>query len=500
MNFSIASKLKSNNKFNILALLQLALLFFISLIGTIVAGENLRLVQIPSDYSGINFNYDDGGRGKFDLPEIMGGGMAVADFNNDGRLDLFFCQGGPIETTKDAITADPPCVWYQNFGEMKFKNVSAKNAEGPSYAMGAWPADFNHDGKVDLFITGWRDWRLYQNLGNWRFQDVTEKLPGNPLEWSTVAVWADFNNDQHLDLFVGGYLKYDPSKAPFCAAPDGNRDYCGPEDFPAVPDRLYLNDGNGGFNDVTEEKGLNKADTGRALGAIAFDSNEDGRLDLFVANDGSANHLWVQDEKGDFSNQAVTRNVAFADGGEPLAGMGVAAIFVKGQKTPNLLVTNFLGRGTVLFESMKNGIFTDRSSSSGLQQATRTFNGFGIIAEDLDGDGLHEIIQANGHVLSRQRLGTPFQMPVAILSMDNQLKFQLLPAKYNPVADLKILGRGLIAADLDEDGRKDVIVSRLDGPPVILKNQSDFNAPKTKTISSPGKIFGGSDLSGYARP
>lgn len=477
------------------------LVFSFVLITSLNAGEQLTLEPVKPARSGLDFIYFDGSRGRFDLPEIMGGGMAVADFDNDGRLDLFFCQGGPIaaEEMKPGLPhSDPPCQFYKNLGEMQFKRLEIQSAPGPSYAMGAWPADFNNDGNIDLFVTGWRGWRLYQNLGNWQFRDITAQLPGLPLAWSTAAVWADFNNDSQPDLFIGGYLDYDPAKAPFCAAPDGNRDYCGPEDFQAVPDRLYFGNGAGGFTDVTSQSGLTKADTARALGAIAFDCNGDNRLDLFVANDGTANHLWIQSATGQFQNDALHRNIAFATSGEPLAGMGVAALHLNQQKNPGLLVTNFFGRGTVFFQSSESGQYTDRSATRGLQQLTRNFNGFGIIATDLDGDGLPEVVQANGHVLSRERLGTPLKMPLSILSVDRQGNFQAVPAKCNPVIDLKMLGRGLMAADLDNDGKTDLIATRLDGPPVLLKNCSKLAFPKNQLVSDRPKIAGGSYLSGYA--
>ncbi|MFM7319078.1 MAG: FG-GAP repeat domain-containing protein, partial [bacterium] len=470
-------------------------------VNSLISGEALQLIQIDPAKSGLDFIYFDGSRGRFDLPEIMGGGMAVADFNNDGLLDLFFCQGGPI--TSDELkpgqpNADPHCQFYQNLGEMQFKRLEIPSSPGPSYAMGAWPADFNHDGKIDLLVTGWRDWRLYQNLGDWKFKDVTRQLPGKPPAWSTAAVWADFNRDGHPDLFVGGYLDYDAAKAPFCAAPDGRRDYCGPEDFPAVPDRLYFGDGGGKFTDVTAQSGLTKADPARALGVIAFDCNADNLLDLFVANDGTANHLWIQNANGQFTEEAVSRQVAFAAGGEPLAGMGVAALHFNQQNSIGLLVTNFHGRGTVLFESIRGGVFADRSTTRGLQQATRNFNGFGMIAEDLDGDGLPEVVQANGHVLSRERLGTPLKMPISMLSVDRQGNFLPVPAKCNPVSDMKMLGRGLLAADLDNDGKTDLIATRLDGPPVLLKNRSNVAMPQKSSSGNRLKISGGSYLSGYA--
>ena len=207
------------------------IVLWLMLLGLGVSAAEPIFEVVQSKTSGLDFRFESGSRGKFDLPEIMGGGMAAADFDGDGRLDLFFCQGGMIEA--EAGKTDPPCRWYRNQGQMQFKEMKV-GSEGPSYAMGAWPADFDEDGKVDLFVTGWRGWKLYRNQGEWQFEDVTSSLGSEALKWSTAAVWADFNGDRHLDLYVGGYVEYDPSRAPFCAAPDGARDYCGPEDFVVV--------------------------------------------------------------------------------------------------------------------------------------------------------------------------------------------------------------------------------------------------------------------------
>jgi len=471
-------------------------LYGLMLIGfhTIVDGGELAFQRLGAERTGIHFKYQDGASGRFDLPEIMGGGMAAADFDGDGRLDLFFCQGGPIEREGDEKREDPPCQWYQNMGGMKFKEIKVA-ATGPSYAMGAWPADFDGDGRVDLFVTGWRDWALYRNLGGWRFEDVTERLGKTVPEWSTAAVWADFNGDRHLDLYVGGYVKYDPATAPYCAAPDGRRDYCGPEDFEAIGPRFYLGDGRGGFTDATLKSGLGDR-FGRALGAIAFDATGDGRLDLFVANDGTPNQFWIQLENGRFQDEAIERGVAVALDGQALAGMGVAVGDFHRRKRADLLVANFYGRGSVFYENQGQGVFADRSSATGLQAATRKCNGFGLAAADFNGDGQWELVQANGHVLSRERLGVPLKMPPVMLTMGRDGRFEDVGAGAFPVAGEPMAGRGLIAADLDGDGRPDLVISRLDGPPVVMRNVSKMSEPAGTSFKI--EAYGGSYLSGVA--
>ncbi|MFO0911292.1 MAG: VCBS repeat-containing protein, partial [Isosphaeraceae bacterium] len=198
--------------------------------------------------SGLSFRYESGTRGRHDLPEIMGGGVALIDADADGRLDVYLTNGGPLDPQPGA--PDPLCRLYRNLGGGRFAEQSDSGAPGPSYAMGAAVADYDGDGLPDLFVTGWRDQRLYRNRGQGRFEDRTEQAGLTSSRWSTSAAWADLDADGDLDLFVANYLTYDPATAPYCAAPDGRRDYCGPEEFPAEADALYRNNGDGTFTDV----------------------------------------------------------------------------------------------------------------------------------------------------------------------------------------------------------------------------------------------------------
>lgn len=467
---------------------------------TTVAQEAGRpwFVEISADRSGLDFRFASGSRGQFDLPEIMGGGFAVADFDSDGLPDLFFCQGGPIEKPARDHQArsksdDPPGVWYRNMGDLRFRRIEVECA-GPSYAMGAWPADFDNDGRVDLFVTGWRGWALLRNQGGWKFEDLTGALGHDVPAWSTAAVWRDFDSDGRLDLFVGGYLEYDPEKAPYCAAPDGRRDYCGPEDFPAVANRLFAGDGKGAFTDVSGRLGPTRK-TGRTLGAIAADFDADGDDDLFVANDGTACELLIREADGTFRDEAAQRGLAFDAAGNALAAMGVARSRVESRT--DLFVTNFFGRGTVQFRQTPGQVFSDVSSETGLRQATLRRNGFGIAVADFDGDGISEVVQANGHVLSRERLGTPFAMPPALLRrVGAGEKYQAAGGEVFPVAERAMHGRGLVVADFDLDGKPDILISRLDGPPVLLCNVTPGDRRPANRSADSGA--GGSYLSGVA--
>jgi enediyne biosynthesis protein E4 len=410
--------------------------------------------------SAVGVRHQIGAGGRHDLPEIMGGGVALIDGDGDGRLDLFLCNGngGPAG-----------CGYFRNNGDGTFTDTTASaHAPGPSLAMGAAVGDFDGDGRDDLFVTGWRDQRLYRNLGEGRFEDVTARAGLTSKRWSTSAAWADLDGDGDLDLYVAGYLAFDPDAAPFCAAPDGKRDYCGPENFPAEPDALYRNNGDGTFTDVSRPAVIDLPE-GRGLGVLIADLTGDARPDVFVANDGTA--CWLFENLGGlrFREVGAKRGVAFDGQGNALAGMGVALGDIDGDGHSDLVVSNFHRRHTVAFQSLGLGMFADHSAQFQLPIATGHVLGFGLALADFDGDGALDMIQANGHVQDRVRLGTPFAMRPTLLVNDSG-RLKPPPDDPAPWFSKPILGRGLAVGDLDNDGRLDVVVNALDAPATILWN------------------------------
>ena len=439
--------------------------------------------------SGVTFRFINGSRGRHDLPEIMGGGVALIDGDGDGLLDLYFCQGGPIAPNVAEVTEDPPCRFYRNLGGMKFADTSRMaNAPGPGYAMGAAVADFDNDGRDDLFVTGWRDQRLYRNLGDGRFEDVTRRAGLESKLWSTSAAWCDLDADGDLDLYVANYLDFDPAVAPYCAAPDGRRDYCGPEDFPAQFDRLYRNNGDGTFTDVSKVAGIDDNE-GRGLGVIVVDLVGDPRPDIYVANDGTACRLFENLGGLKFREVGATSGVAFDGQGQPIAGMGVAAGDLDGDGRSDLVVSNFHGRTTLGFLNRGPGAFLDASAALGLTAATRKVTGFGLALCDFDLDGRLDLIQNNGHVLDRARLGVPFAMRPTLLRNTGK-RFEDVTKEGGKSFLNESLGRGLAVGDLDNDGKTDLVLTSLDASPILLRNESNGGSRVVELKGRRSQAFG----------
>ena len=454
----------------------LPLVAMAALVGT--SSDRLVFRDIAAE-SGLVFRFDTGSRGKHDLPEIMGGGVALIDFDGDGDLDVYLCNGGPI--VADPKRVDPPCRLFRNEGGWRFTDVTDEaNAPGPSYAMGAAVGDFDGDGRDDLFVTGWRDQRLYKNLGGGRFADVTERAGVGSKLWSTSAAFADLDGDGDLDLFVCNYVDYDPETAPFCAAPDGKRDYCGPEEFSAQRDKLYRNNGDGTFTDVAKDAGIDEP-PGRGLGVVIADLVGDAKPDVYVANDGTACRLYENRGGLRFAEVGEKSGVALDGEGRALAGMGVACGDIDGDGLIDIVASNFLGRATVAFLRRGGGQFADSSAAVGLTAATRSVLGFGLILEDFDGDGQLDFMQANGHVLDRARLGEPLAMKPTLLRGDRGR----LRGVSAPLAK-PMLGRGLAVGDLDGDGCPDAVVVALDGPARVLRNTSEGRFATLEVVAKAG--------------
>jgi hypothetical protein len=422
--------------------------------------------------AGVSFQFTTGTRNQHDLPEIMGGGVALFDADGDGLLDIYLCDGGPIEVAPAGI--DPPCRLYRNRGHWQFDDITeSAGAPGPSYAMGAAVGDYNGDGRADLFVTGWRDQRLYRGKGGGRFEDVTAHAGIVSRLWSTSAAFADLDGDGDQDLYVANYVDFDRESTPYCAAPNGRRDYCGPEDFRAQPDRLCRNNGDGTFTDVSKVAGIDLPD-GRGLGVLITELTGDDRPDIYVANDGTS--CWLFANLGQLHFQEIGEKAGVARDGrsEALAAMGIVAGDFDGDGLPDLAVTNFYNRSTIVYRALVHppGVFVDSSNEVGVTKATRRVLGFGIATVDLNGDSNPDLMQANGHVLDRGRLGTPFAMQPTVLQNISG-RFRDVSRESGPWSNRPALGRGMAVGDFDGDRRPDVVACALDGPTALLSNSAD---------------------------
>lgn len=432
--------------------------------------------------------FDSGSRGRHDLPEIMGGGVGLIDHDGDGRLDVFLSNGRPVNLP--AAANHSPCRLFRNEGNGRFRDVTdTAHAPGPCYAMGCAVGDYDDDGRDDLFVTGWRDQRLYRNRGDGSFADVTDAAGLRSDRWSTSAAFADLDGDGDLDLYVAAYVTFDPTRAPYCAAPDGRRDYCGPEDFSAQPDRLYRNEGNGTFTEASAAAGLAESVPGRGLGVIVAELTGDRRPDIFVANDGSPAFLYENLGGFRFREIGTAAGVALDGQGEAMAGMGVGLADLDQDGRPDLIVSNFYGRGTVAFGSLGQGRYREISKPLGLTSATREVTGFGLATSDLDGDGRADLLQANGHVQDRARLGVPFAMRPTLLRGDRR---RLVDASVEagPWFRQPLLARGVAVGDLDDDGRPDVVVAALDAPVALLRNESSSKSWLAVELQGGGQGLG----------
>jgi predicted Zn-dependent protease len=425
--------------------------------------------------AGLRFIHDNGQiRGRNPPPtEAMCGGAGLLDFDGDGWLDLYVVQGGPFPPPTTSLNSGDRL--YHNRRDGTFADVSVQSgiASFPGgYGHGVAVADYDNDGRPDLFITRWRSYALYHNRGDGRFEDVTEKAGlGGARDWPTSAAFADLDGDGDLDLYVCHYLVYDPSNPRRCVHLESpSKHECNPLDFPPLVDHVFRNDA-GRFVDVTTRAGFVDAN-GRGLGVVAADLDDDNRIDLYVANDMTANYLFRNlgafqfEETGHLAGAAAS-----ADGGYK-AGMGIARGDLDGDGLLDLAVTNYFGESTTFYRGMGGGYFADHTSNIGMAAPTRRLLGFGIAFFDADLDGNLDVLSANGHVLdSRPRF--PWTMPLQLLQGGGPHGVNDVSDRAGEVFSPLHLGRGLAAGDVDNDGRIDAIVVAQNEPLIYLHNQTE---------------------------
>jgi tetratricopeptide (TPR) repeat protein len=421
--------------------------------------------------AGLVFSYDAAPRGDLFIGDTMGGGVGLLDLDGDGWLDVYFVNGCPLPF--DPRTPPAPNRLFRNRGDGTFEDVTARaGVGGRGYGMGCAVGDYNGDGRDDLFVTGLASTVLYRNNGDGTFTDVTESAGVFSSRWGTAAGFADLDADGDLDLVVVTYVEADPRRTLDCRDSANQPIHCPPGKYPAQVDHLFRNDGDGTFTDVAAEAGLDVPD-GRGLGLAIADLDGDGRLDLYVANDAEPDFLFRNLGGLKFEEIGVVAGVAYNGDGLATASMGVVASDLDGDGLLDLFHTNFRNEGSLFLRNQGGGLFSDATAGAGLNAPSRAVTGFGAVALDADNDGLLDLFAANGHVDHQPWAGLPMAQPPHLYSALAPGRFVLAdPASSGPYFSKTLVGRGAAAGDLDNDGRVDLVVVHRDAPAALLRNTS----------------------------
>ena len=425
-----------------------------------------------AEVRGLVFEHRSGFDGRYLFPEIMTGGAALADVDGDGDLDAYLVQGGRVEAQGADGNANQ---LFLNDGAGHFAWVGDRGADDRGYGMGVAAGDYDDDGDVDLYVTNLGANALLRNDGTGRFEDVTETAGVGDPGWSTAAAFLDLDLDGDLDLFVVNYVAWTLATAKECYSVNVLT-YCGPVDADAAPDRLYRNDGNGTFTDVSIPAGLGTA-FGAGLGAVGADFDNDGRIDVFVANDSMVNQLWLNrtEPGGDprFVDEAFLRGCALDDHGIAKAGMGVAAEDVDDDGDADVLVMNMEKQTDSLFRN-EGSHFVDATSALGLGVSSRRFTRFGVALTDFDNDGDLDLFEANGRVKHSPELvgrDDVFAEPNVLYENAADGRFELVEPPGGTHKALVHTSRGVAIGDVDDDGGVDLLVVNKDGPAYLLMNR-----------------------------
>lgn len=442
-----------------------------------------------------NFLNVSGTKDKNYILEGTSGSVAVLDFDNDGKTDIFLLNG----STMDALSGKskmPRAALYRNLGDWKFEDVTEKaGLTNDRWAMGVAVGDYDNDGFSDIFVSNYGTARLYHNNGNGTFTDVAEKLGLNIKGWFTGATFGDYDKDGRLDLFVPAYIDFDMTKLPTSPADigkDGNtgRNFCqfrgqpvmcGPRGLTGAKDRLFHQKADGTFEDVSVKAGVSDESRYYGFSSVFVDVDDDGWLDILVVNDSTPKQLYHNKGNGTFEEIGYPSGIALNENGREQAGMGLAVGDFDNDGKVDFHITNFSDDSNTLYRNDGDANFTDITYQAGLGEPTIPFLGWGTSFIDFDNDGWKDILVANGHIypqVDNYQWGTSYAQQMVLFhnrkeAKPNQALFERVSAAPNSGLAIAIQARGMAICDFDGDGKPDVIVNSIDSAPTLLRNVSD---------------------------
>jgi hypothetical protein len=413
------------------------------------------------------------------LPETLGPGCAFLDFDNDGWMDIYLVNSGPCDFWKPSTPIRN--ALYKNNRDGTFTDITERaGVAGDTFGMGVAVGDYDNDGWPDIFVTSYGRCILYKNNHDGTFTDVTDKAGLATPGWTTSAVWFDYDNDGRLDLFICSFVDYGATHKFECGDNKlGKHYYCIPRIFKGTASFLYHNNGDGTFTEVSKGTDIAKS-MGKSLGVVATDINNDGRMDLFVANDTVQNFLFVnrgpdKNGKWQFEEIALQAEVAFSDNGQPRSGMGVDAADLNNDGWQDLFVANVDQEMYSVYQNGKDESFRDVAQVDGVAQATRLLSGWGLKYFDYDNDGKLDLILANGHpddMIDHYSQQVRYREPLLLFHQESDGKLKNVSGQAGPVFQKLFAARGLAIGDYNNDGAVDVLVADNGGRPMLLRNNA----------------------------